>query len=286
MTYRLVSNYKDNPELRASFAALAKETFGIDFEKWHAAGGWNEDYIPYSYSSDERIIANVSVSTMELLMEGKKQKAVQIGTVMTEPSHRGKGLAGSLLLHVLKEYEEACDFFFLAADEKAVPLYTRWGFRAVKSFRFIVDPSLYRKSIASPVQVRMTLDELLKHKRESLPLQSKVAALGEEHILAFYYVHGFDQCIHRLSEDLLVLMEMEGADLHLYDVFSTRAYRLETLLERIIPEHAERVICHFAPLGNLKGLSLEEDADAGWMIRSSGDLSLPDAFTFPDISKA
>ena len=256
LTYRLVSNYKDNPELRASFAALAKETFGIDFEKWHAAGGWNEDYIPYSYSSVERIIANVSVSTMELLMEGKKQKAVQIGTVMTEPSHRGKGLAGSLLLHVLKEYEYTCDFFFLAADEKAVPLYTRWGFRPVK------------------------------HKRESLPLRSKVAALGEEHILSFYYVHGFDQCIHRLSEDLLVLMEMEGADLHLYDVFSTRAYRLETLLERIIPEHAERIICHFDPLGNLKGLSLEEDADAGWMIRSSASLSLPDAFTFPDISKA
>lgn len=286
MTYRLVSNYKDNPELRASFTALAKETFGIDFEKWHAAGGWNEDYIPYSYSSDERIIANVSVSTMELLMEGKKQKAVQIGTVMTEPSFRGKGLAGSLLLHVLKEYEDACDFFFLAADEKAVPLYTRWGFRPVKSFRFIVDPSLYRKSGPSPVQVRMTLDELLKHKRESLPLQSKVAALGEEHILAFYYVHGFDQCIHRLSEDLLVLMEMEDNVLHLYDVFSRRPYALEHILESITPEHAEEIICHFAPQEHLKGMRMEEDTDGGWMIRSSVNLQLPDAFTFPDISKA
>ena len=286
MDYRLVSNYKENPVLRESFAALAKETFGIDFLKWHAAGGWNEDYIPYSFSSDDGIIANVSVSTMNLLMEGEMHKAIQIGTVMTEPSHRGKGLAGSLLLHVLKAHEHACDFFFLAADEKAVPLYTRYGFRPLKSFRYIVDPSLYRKSGPSPVQVTMTLNELLKHKRESLPLQSKVAALGEEHILAFYYVHGFQRCIHRLSEDLLVLMEMEEKDLHLYDVLSRKPYRLEAVLERIIPEHAERVLCHFAPQENLKGLSLEEDTDAGWMIRSSVKLNLPEEFTFPDISKA
>ncbi|MBO1265704.1 GNAT family N-acetyltransferase [Proteiniclasticum sp. SCR006] len=286
MAYTLVSNYKEDPVLRKSFAALAKETFGIDFEKWHAAGGWNKNYIPYSFCSEDRIIANVSVSTMKVLVESEMHKAVQIGTVMTEPSHRGKGLAGTLLRHVLEEHEDSCDFFFLAADEKAVPLYARCGFHPVKSFRFIVDPSLYRKSGPSPVQVRMTMDELMKHKRESLPLQAKVAALGEEHILAFYYVHGFDECIHRLSDDLLVLMEMEENDLHLYDVFSRKAYRLEEILERIIPKHAERVICHFAPQGKLKGLSLEEDSDAGWMIRSSASLSLPDAFTFPDISKA
>ena len=81
-------------------------------------------------------------------------------------------------------------------------------------------------------------------------------------------------------------MEMEGNALHLYDVYSRRPYALEHILESITPDHTEEIICHFAPQENLKGMRMEEDTDAGWMIRSSGDLSLPDAFTFPDISKA
>ncbi|MFH5837361.1 GNAT family N-acetyltransferase [Proteiniclasticum sp. C24MP] len=106
MEYQLVMNYKENEVLRRSFSALAMETFGINFEKWYAAGGWNGHYVPCSFRHEDRIIANVSVNTMKLLVEGEIENAIQIGTVMTEPSFRGQGLAGRLMERVLEEYEE------------------------------------------------------------------------------------------------------------------------------------------------------------------------------------
>jgi len=85
MEYTFVRDYRDDDALRKSFSQLAKKTFGIDFERWYDCRGWNSHYIPYSYRWGNEIMANVSVNTMELVINGKKHRAIQIGTVMTDP---------------------------------------------------------------------------------------------------------------------------------------------------------------------------------------------------------
>ncbi|MFH5837362.1 hypothetical protein ACHAL6_14970 [Proteiniclasticum sp. C24MP] len=156
----------------------------------------------------------------------------------------------------------------------------------MKTRRFVVDASAFRRGGVSLKPEMLTLEELLAHKRTSLPLSAEISAVDDEHILAFYYVHGFDRCIYRISEELLVLSEMQENELHLYDVLSTKPYNLENVMESILPEHAERVVCHFAPKEKLKGLHVEDDPEAGWMIRPSRRMTLPEKFSFPDISKA
>lgn len=61
-------NYKNNEILRNSFNELAEKTFGINFEKWYKEGYWGESYIPYSLVYNNRVVANVSVSIMDIMI--------------------------------------------------------------------------------------------------------------------------------------------------------------------------------------------------------------------------
>ncbi|HOJ77740.1 MAG TPA: GNAT family N-acetyltransferase [Bacillota bacterium] len=49
------------------------------------------------YIDHDEVIANVSVSELQMLIEGQEVSALQIGTVMTHPEYRGKGLARKLM---------------------------------------------------------------------------------------------------------------------------------------------------------------------------------------------
>ncbi len=77
-TYKFIKDYKNNNNYRLSFNNLAKKTFGIDFEEWYQQGFWNENYICYSYVNNNKVISNVSLNTMELIIDGKIQKAIQM----------------------------------------------------------------------------------------------------------------------------------------------------------------------------------------------------------------
>jgi predicted N-acetyltransferase YhbS len=69
----------------------------VDFEKWYQFGFWNNTYVCYSYIDQNEVIANVSVNKLDILIDGKESKTLQIGTVMTRPDYRGNGLSKSLM---------------------------------------------------------------------------------------------------------------------------------------------------------------------------------------------
>jgi predicted N-acetyltransferase YhbS len=111
MNITFKKDYKNNEKLRNSFNTLASMVFGINFEKWYKLGLWNERYIPFSYVEGEQVIANVSVNLLDFVVNGKEKKAIQIGTVMTHPDYRNRGLSASLINKVLEEYgiqENSC----------------------------------------------------------------------------------------------------------------------------------------------------------------------------------
>lgn len=86
----MIKDYKDDINLRLSFNELAGKVFSIDFERWYQLGFWNNQYVCYSFTDHDQVIANVSVSKMNIILNGKKIRAIQIGTVMTHPDHRKK----------------------------------------------------------------------------------------------------------------------------------------------------------------------------------------------------
>ncbi|MGD6968452.1 GNAT family N-acetyltransferase [Rossellomorea vietnamensis] len=113
--YTFVKGYRDNISLRKSFNSLASQVFGIDFEKWYERGFWTGKYEPYSLVDGDKVIANVSVNKINLIIEGERKGAVQLGTVMTHKDYRGKGLSGVLMRNVLEEFKDV-DLIYLFAN--------------------------------------------------------------------------------------------------------------------------------------------------------------------------
>lgn len=282
MEYSFVKDYKHDLKSRASFCRLAKDTFGIDFESWFSKGFWNENYICYSMEHGGEIISNVSVNLMRLMMNEQETAAIQIGTVMTHPEHRRRGLAKSLLERVIGDFSGSYTFFFLAADKAAVPLYESCGFETARTYRYEIDLAGYRRAGKPLEPVGIEPPELLEAKRSSVPLSRNLSAIGDEHVLMFYYLHGFASHIYRPWQDTLVIYETEGDAVHIYDILSPRKIKLEELLERIAPKSAERAVCHFAPYEDIEGLSAHPDAQAGWMTRGG---QFPARACFPRISQ-
>lgn len=283
--YKLMVNKKGDDKYRLSFNRLANETFGIDFEKWYQAGCWNGHYVPYSYMDGDRVIANVSVNTMELIAEGKVKKAIQIGTVMTHPAYRRQGLALDLMNRALADYEESYDFFFLAADEQAIPLYEKCGFRLVEEYRFEVQMQGSRKTGPPLKRVGLSVEEFLETQKNSVPVTQILSCQNDEHVAMFYYFAGFKDILFQADEETVVIAESEGESLHLYAVYSPKKVDLEKLINRFAGSGIGKVVLYFTPDGPLENLHIEVDSSSRWMVRSSGIFRFPEPSRFPLISQ-
>lgn len=282
--YRFIKDYKATEHYRKSFNCLAKETFGIEFESWYLQGFWNDHYICYSALYEDQIVSNVSISRMELLINGKTVHGVQIGTVMTCSKHRRKGLAKALLMKVFEDQDEWADVYFLAADEEAWHLYETCGFHHIATQSAIIDLSGY-SAIEPPKSVLLSADDLITLKSSTLPLSTTLSAVDDVHVLMFYYTHGFCDALYRLDKDLTLIYEKEDDTLHLYAIFSPVPYVFETVLKALAGEGISKVECHFTPDQQPMGLMRSDSIRQGWMIRDHKGMSFPLNSVFPTISK-
>lgn len=284
-TYRFIKDYKNNSDYRLSFNELAKKTFGINFETWYQGGFWNDNYICYSYLMNDKVISNVSLNTMELIIDGKLQKAIQIGTVMTDPDYRRQGLAYQLMSKVLKDYDPVYDLYFLAADDEAVPLYEKCGFRKNDENKYLIDVSTYRR-VEEPLKpVDISPQRMLEIKSQSQPLSNILSARGDEHVLMFYYTLGFKNSIFRPQPDVYSIFQINEDRLHLYDILSPRKVNIQELIEQITPKEVNMVYCHFTPDQPIKNLNGSIDTSSNWMIRTTSNKGFPKLARFPRISQ-
>lgn len=279
--YVFEKDYKHQDALRHAFNKLAGDTFGLDFEPWYRQGFWNHRYICCSYRFQDAIVANVSYSHMDLILQGQEVRALQIGTVMTHPDHRRKGLAKSLLEGILRDHAAETDLFFLAADDDAKPLYASLGFMPWRETRFTVDLSGYPLRETPLPPTPCALPALQERKRTALPLSERLGVRNDEHVLLFYASLGYDAFVHILEPDLTVLFEVVGDTLHLYDILCPRRMPLEELIPRIAHAGLTKVRVHFTPDLAVRGLHTTQDDAGGWMVMSPSGWTFPDQSCFP-----
>ena len=127
--------YQEEPRLRESLHTLARDTFGLDLERWYRAGDWGDRYRPYSLLHGGRVVANLSVSPMDFHLLGNELHLVQIGTVMTHPDYRGRGLIHFLMARALADWRDKCGGFYLFANRDTLEFYPRFGFARTREFR-------------------------------------------------------------------------------------------------------------------------------------------------------
>ncbi len=125
-------NVRDNPKLRQSFNRLALQTWGFDFEDWYQNGYWGTRYIPYAMVCQGQVVANVSVNLMTFAGPDGIHRYIQLGTVMTSPEYRLRGLSRRLMEEIDRDYEGKAEGFYLFANDSVLDFYPRFGYRAVK----------------------------------------------------------------------------------------------------------------------------------------------------------
>ena len=146
----IVENYRDNEILRNEFHTFISKIFsGISFVEWHLKGFWTESYLPCSILESNKIIANVSATFMNILINNKKRKAVQLGALGTLPEYRKQGLSQKLMNHILEKYEDKVDLIFLFANESVLDFYPKFGFRKEIQSIFIAENNIPKPAFSA-----------------------------------------------------------------------------------------------------------------------------------------
>ncbi|QYR22991.1 GNAT family N-acetyltransferase [Paenibacillus sp. sptzw28] len=292
---KYVYDYKTNERYRDSFNRLALQIFGIQFDEWYRKGLWDERYICHSFLYEDEIVANVSISKMGLVVNGLKKSAIQIGTVMTHPECRGRGLSASLMNRVLEHYEQDCDFFFLFANKSVLDLYPKFGFNTAAESQFSLDIKDMPRGMGSNSLLRkLSIEEeedlsLIERKlRTRRTVSRRFGVENDRGIFMFHALNMFRDCLYYSeSSQAIIVCKHEGKTLHLYDVISSENVDFTGLLIEIGGNDTTNVQFYFTPdifTCDAKAEPLDQNEDQ--LFVKSASIVIPLEFRFPLIAHA
>lgn len=239
----LVSNYMRDDTLRHALNELAKKTFWIDFEDWVTGGYFEGDYIPYSFMENGKIISNVSANRMTFLQNGVERNYIQIGTVMTDENYRRRGLAKKLIDHVIEQYKDNCDGFYLFANLEALEFYDQCGFSRVTEYRYEVKEEFCkRRSEGERFMPVNTADGQMKQKYMDMIRHSAVNSSMEQinkFGLQMFYTADMENVCYAKDMDCFIVAETEGDTLFLQSIICENQVALSDVLCRMSGEYHE-----------------------------------------------
>lgn len=136
MKYKYVTNVRENDKLRAGFNDLTQKTFYFNFINWYESGFWQDKYIPHVLVDGDKVVSNISVNLMKFRMCGEEKNFIQLGTVMTDPDYRGKGLNRYIMENILEEYKDKVDGIYLFGNDSVEDYYPRFGFTPIHEYDY------------------------------------------------------------------------------------------------------------------------------------------------------
>lgn len=239
-----VKHYMANDSLRTALNALTRQTFGFDFEKWYAHGGWEGDYLPYSLMEGGRMLANVSANRMRFLQNGQERRYIQLGTVMTDKAYRRRGLAAQLMRAAMDDLRGECDGFYLFGDLGALGFYDKQGFSRITETRYALREDAQQAALARAklregaalfLPVNREDASIAARYRQALVTAAPCAAL--EHVnrrsLHLFYTMSMKAVRYCEELDAFCVLAHEDGQAVLQSVLCARRLPLEDILSRI-----------------------------------------------------
>ena len=233
----LVSNYMHDDTLRQALNDLTRKTFGFDFESWVTNGYFEGDYIPYSFIEDGKIISNVSANRMTFLQNGVERNYIQIGTVMTDETYRKQGLARKLMDHVVKQYEDECDGFYLFANLGAVDFYDRCGFSKVNECRYSVKEEFCSSGSEGERFLPVNPADMQMKQKYMDMVRHSVANSSMEQLnkfgLQMFYTADMENVAYAKDIDCFIIAQVEEDTLFLQSIICAEQVTLSDVLQRM-----------------------------------------------------
>lgn len=283
--YLITNEIKENNKFRNSFNTLATNTFGIDFEPWYQSGFWQEKYIPYAIIEGETVIANVSMNIMDMQLDGAVKRFIQIATVMTSEQHRNQGFSRMLMEHIIEEWQNKCDGFYLFANDSVLNFYPKFGFTVAREHECIINASANNLQTRKlDMDSKPDVDILLSHYRKGNPY-SRFSMANNEGLIMFYCSEYMRDFIY-FSEDLglVFIAEQEDKLMICHDIFGKSSQELMTSVSSILPNEIEKVKLGFTPKQSFP-MQLKNNDDCTLFVSDEMiKLFKSNALTFPTIS--
>lgn len=276
---------RENEQLKNSFFQLAMETFGISFEHWDALGYWNDTYCPYAFELNGEIIANISMNIGTMVIDGKAVQSIQIGTVMTKPIYRKKGLSGQLMDKVLEDVKHV-DIVYLLANESVLKYYPKFGFEKRKQSVYLIhtkdlllQPTEIKKLNLNDEQTRKFLYESVTHR---MPVSTKIAMLQNESIVMFHAIGPYRECIYYAPKLQAIIIAKEYEEkVVIVDIISKYPFELMEVLQQL-PIERPIIELGFTP-SEVSAIILKyELVESGALfVKEQGNVSYPNHVLFP-----
>lgn len=245
--YQFIKGYRNDPALRQSFNALAEETFGLNFEAWYHNGFWGSNYEPYSMVLHGKVVANVSLNRTDFVIGGQRRRVYQLGTVMTAPDHRNRGLIRAIMAEIEKDTADA-DGIYLFGNDGVVEFYPKFGFVSGKE-------TVYEKEVSQSgentlVNVPMNGPEAWNRLRHAMArnIFSTGCSMVDNPELIFFYVTQFMQDTVWLHEETgaWIIAEQEDDALLIHNIFAADHISLDDVIG-FFGKDIRRVTLGFSP---------------------------------------
>ena len=265
----IIHGYRADKQLRDSFNRLAEQTFGLDFEGWYQNGFWGENYDPHSIVIDGEVVSNVSVNRTDLAFGGRRYHILQLGTVMTAPEYRGRGLNRAIMEYIAREYADA-DGIYLFANDTVVDYYPRFGFRPGREMACRKAVTASDTCRAEPVLMDGPAAwDRLAQAMEKSTFREGCPMVGNPGLI-FFYASQFmtDAVYHIPSLDAWVIAEQEGSSLTIHNIFADASVTVEDVAAAF--SGVEEICLGFAPenAGGWESYELQEE-DTHFFVKGS-----------------
>lgn len=276
---------RHNRQLKESFFKLAKDTFGLDFEQWDEQGYWNDTYCPYVFEVDGKIVANVSTSSGTMILDGRQYKAVQIGTVMTNPKYQGKGLSRQLMEKVMIDHANA-HIIYLFANKTVLDFYPKFGFETRIQSTFTVDKKDIEEVHIEVKKVNLddkpTKNVFYETTVFRKPVSQKMSMVQNENIVMFHALTQYRDCIYYLPKfQAFVILNETAEYAELIDVISKEQVDVQEIIG-CLPIQSEKIRLCFTP-DNLK-IPVMQDVlidDGAMFVKVQKDIMYPNNLLYP-----
>ncbi|WP_174802071.1 GNAT family N-acetyltransferase [Martelella limonii] len=219
-------DYLVDPAAFEALAALLQDTFGIDIRPALTLAGMDRTTVPFGYfDEDGRCVANFSMFSMPLMVDGERVMAAGYQSGAVRPEHRGNGLYRDLMRRAFAHARatgHAADI--LITDKPG--LYEPYGFRQVRTFGFrgkapAAQPGAVPGRGVSPENADdVALMVGLLARREPVSQRFSVMDMRELFLLNALWQKDDTRLTHLPAHDAVVAWKRDGARLELLDIIA------------------------------------------------------------------
>ena len=123
---------------------------------------------------------------------------------------------------------------------------------------------------------------------ERIYISDRLGVKNDQHLIMFYFLYAFSDNIYYLEEEnVIVVFNIKGNELNLYDILSIKQENIEKIISKIATYQVKRVNFHFTPWLESEKVDIEylQREDCTLLIKASS-IDIKDKFQFSRTSHA